>query len=248
MNLLSRNLRILPTLLLVGISILASTSCGLFSGVKSNTTLADTSPRIIDLQVDIENVYSDFQQDPAFMLDITPMYQGTPVRMNHGEQVTCNGIPIPFTGDSTRFETFQSPAQATDTQYACEYISGSQIAQFKFDLLRPPVILTPHAGDIVAKSQKTIVTYEQGKGTSIEAQSVYLDSFSKAGQTFTNYTGGNPVDQSDTGHIVLNTTETHPGSGYIVVSRMIHSEISGTSFHSLLLNVQADSEIQVTWA
>lgn len=203
--------------------------------------LHDPTPGELEvvLSVNIGGYGADRDQT---MISLSFLSHGNAVQLIGHEQLMCNGKAMPVHQQYTFFQLADAPTRTLEGKtMTCTYRVGKTSTTFLFTVPRAPVIRSPQDGARVARSMRTVVTYDYEKQVGKLFGVVALGPGAK---TFTTH-----LDTPGPMQAQLDTSAFPTGEGSLSLSQALALRVTqiGVPFHSLTAEGMANAMATVTW-
>jgi hypothetical protein len=217
-------------------------ACGPVTSAPSSTaTPAVTMRSELDARLTIGPIEPWVTTMPIYISLLT---NHIPVHLTGGDTLACNGVAIQATSDDIVGYHFEGdvPRVKVGGVYECVYTHAGARAVIRAPALAGPTILSPKAGDTVARTGTLTVTYVRGTSSSVsgeinQSQGLFGGAFSTSSA------------QPDNGTYTMpKASGLKPGAGWIILYRSLVSAPPGTGFKSAtVVDNAAATGVEVQW-
>jgi hypothetical protein len=166
------------------------------------------------------------------------------VHLDATDTLRCNGVTIQGKASDVVGYHYEGdvPRVKDGGVYECVYTHAGARAVIRAPALPGPAILSPKAGDTVARTGMLTVTYVPGTGSGVSGEINQSSGF--FGGVYSNWSG-----QPDNGTYTMpKASGLKPGAGWIILYRSLVTNPAGTGFKSAhVVDYSGASEVEVQW-
>jgi len=237
---LSGRRRTVPGAWLLPVILLAA--CGPVAAAPgSTTTPAVTMHSELDARLTIGPIEPWVTTMPIYISLLT---NHIAVHLIASDTLACNGVTIQAKSDDIVGYHFEGdvPRVKVGGVYECVYTHAGARAVIRAPALPGPTILSPKAGDAMARTGTLTVTYVPGTSSGVsgeinQSQGIFGGAFSTSS------------GQPDSGTYTMpKASSLKPGAGWIILYRSLVSAPSGTGFKSAtVVDDAAATGVEVQW-
>jgi hypothetical protein len=224
------------------LSVVLLTACGPATAAPSSTTTpAVTMHSELDARLTIGPIEPSVTTMPIF---IWLLSNHVAVHLDATDTLRCNGVTIQGKASDIVGYHYEGdvPRVKDGGVYECVYTHAGARAVIRAPALPGPAILSPKAGDTVARTGMLTVTYVPGTGSGVSGEINQSSGF--FGGVYSNYSG-----QPDNGTYTMpKASGLKPGAGWIILYRSLVTNPAGTGFKSAnVVDYSGASEVEVQW-
>ena len=166
------------------------------------------------------------------------------VHLDATDSLRCNGVTIPGQASNIVGYHYEGgvPRVKDGDIYECVYTHAGVRAVIRTPAMPGPAILSPKAGETVARTGMLTVTYVPGTSTGVSGEINQSHGFS--GGAYSSHSG-----QPDNGTYTMpKATGLKPGAGWIILYRSLVTAPTGTGFKSAsVVNDSGATGVEVQW-
>jgi len=224
------------------LSVILLAACGPAAATPSSTTTpAVTMHSDLDARLTIGPIEPWVTTMPIY---ISLLSNHVAVHLDAGDTLACNGVEIQGKASNIVGYHYEGgvPRVKAGGVYECVYTHAGARAVIRAPALAGPNIISPKAGDTVARTGTLTVTYVPGTGAGVSGE--INQSQGLLGGAFSTYSG-----QPDNGTYTMpKASGLKPGAGWIILYRSLVSVPSGTGFKSAtVVDDAAATGVEVQW-
>ncbi len=224
------------------LSVVLLTACGPATAAPSSTTTpAVTMHSELDARLTIGPIEPWVTTMPIY---IWLLSNHIAVHLDATDTLRCNGVAIQGKASDIVGYHYEGgvPRVKVGGVYECVYTHAGARAVIRAPALAGPTILSPKAGDTVARTGMLTVTYVAGTSSGVSGE--INQSQGLFGGAYSNYSG-----QPDNGTYTMpKASGLKPGAGWIILYRSLVTNPVGTGFKSAnVVDYSGASEVEVQW-